>query len=118
MTAAILEYLETNHTKMSQVNGIIEEACEVITTHKNAIYDQIVRKEISNFDEDVEALMLIDDIKYLITKMYDYDFDFYLVKTILDKIENFENRELSDQLDILAEDLDYYAGKVAEAIDG
>lgn len=117
MGLAVLEYLELNHTKISKINKVIDSCLEDLTYRKDIIYNQIVRKDIINFDSDVESLILLDDIKYLIDKLLDYDFDFYLVDKILKKIDSLADSDLRDELDLMAGDLEYYNERMKELID-
>lgn len=117
MGLAVLEYLEINHTKISKINKVIDSCVEDLAYRKDIIYNQIVRKDIINFDSDVESLILLDDIKYLIDKLLAYDFDFYLVDKILKKIDSLADSDLRDELDLLAGDLEYYDERMKELID-
>lgn len=117
MGLAVLEYLEINHTKISKINKVIDSCVEDLTYRKDIIYNQIVRKDIINFDSDVESLILLDDIKYLIDKLLAYDFDFYLVDKIFKKINSLGDSDLREELDLLAGDLEYYNERMKELID-
>lgn len=105
---AILEYLESNHTKMTKINQCIEEAVEVIEVYRKEIYRLVVEKEIVDFDADIELLVLLDDLQYFINKLHNYDYDFYLAENIIRKTQPSDNLKIDYYIGMLVDDLTYY----------
>ncbi len=114
----IAEYLKNNHEKIEKINSLIDELRETIDVESKKLYDFIINKEDVAITNDVDALVLVDDLKFLIKKLNDYDYDLYLLKKIVSQLIIVDEQTPNLNLKELEEDFYYYDTKIKEASNG
>lgn len=110
----IVEYLKNNHEKIEKINSLIDELRETIDVESKKLYDFIINKEDVAITNDVDALVLVDDLKFLIKKLNDYDYDLYLLKKIVSQLIIVDEQTPNLNLKELEEDFYYYDTKIKE----
>ena len=114
----VSQYLEDNHTRIIKINKILEEFAEVISTAAKTIYNFVINKENVSIDEDVDTLILIDDLDFLIKKLNDYDYDIYLLSKIIKQLIIVDDKSPELNLKELEEDFYFYDNKIKELSNG
>lgn len=114
----IAEYLKNNHEKIEKINSLIDELRETIDAESKKLYDFIINKEDVAITNDVDALVLVDDLKFLIKKLNDYDYDLYLLKKIVSQLIIVDEQTPNLNLKELEEDFYYYDTKIKEVSNG
>lgn len=114
----IAEYLKNNHKKIEKINSLIDELRETIDVESKKLYDFIINKEDVAITNDVDALVLVDDLKFLIKKLNDYDYDLYLLKKIVSQLIIVDEQTPNLNLKELEEDFYYYDTKIKEVSNG
>lgn len=114
----IAQYLEDNHTTIIKINKLLEEFAEVISITVKEIYNFIINKENVSLDSDVDALILIDNLDFLVKKLNDYDYDIYLLNEIVKQIISVDDKSLELNLKNLEEDFYYYDNKIKDLTNG